>query len=468
MPAFTVKHYEQILQNMISIVVSRTDLSDLTDASVHKHILAATAREIDEAYYQMVRLQDIFSIDTARGDDLDARAAEIQPALITRRQATIATGNVVFSRSGTSGTVNIPAGVVVKTADGIAFETTATAQILDTQTDSGNVPAIAQVAGVSGNVPASTILKFDSVPVGVETVDNPANFTGGEDRESDDDFRDRLKDFIASLPRCTSQALEFGAEQVVLASGQRVKFAHAVEDLNNRGEVYLYIDDGTGTAETNTAVTDELVTEGLGGAANVGPPIFPAGDTAIGGEERLYLNNVPVKDTQPFILVSTDRGTLTDGVEYTYDPTSGLIVFNPALVADEGISVSYTHYTGLIQEVQKVIDGDENDRENYPGWRAAGVRVWVLTPAVLVQSVDANLTISEGFATSEVINDVEDAILDYINNLGISGDVVRARIIEIIMSVSGVYNVNLVAPAADVIILDDQLPRTTLGNLNIT
>ena len=460
MPAFTPLRQEQILQQMINTVVARSSLSDLNDASIFKHLLRATSRGVDEAYFQMANLQDVFNLDTARGEDLDERAAEIQPATLSRNLATTATGTVIFTAS--AGPVVVPSGTVVKTADGISFVTTAAG---NTGTQ---IAAVAQTAGASGNVTAGSIVKFDQKPAGVQSITNTVNFTNGSDRETDSQFRDRIFRFIDTLAQNTIRALEFAAEETEISTGQRVVFSKAVEDDILRGEITLYVDDGAGTAETFDTETDELITEGLGGAADLGDG-FPAGDTAVGGEERLYFNNVPLKylPTAP-VLFSGQRGALTEGVDYTYNPADGLIVFSPPLSVDEGIKATYDYYTGLIAEVQKVIDGDINDRVNYPGVRAGGVRVIVTVPTILIQTIEASLTVSEGFTESEVFQNVTNAILDYVNNLGISGDVLRARLTEVIMGVPGVFNMDLVAPASDVIMLDDELPRTSTGNVTLT
>lgn len=461
MPALVLKSYEQILQAMINHVVAQSDLSDVNDASQFKHLLSGPAREMDEIYFQMGSMRDLFSLDAAQGDDLDARAQEIQPALLTRIAATKATGFVVFSRAVTSGTVNIPAGTVVKTADGKEFETTAVGTILDTFSVSADVPIIAKVAGADGNVVASTIIKFDNKPTGVDSVTNNADTNFGTDEESDDAFRDRIREFISSLARCTPEALEFIAKTVELSTGQRVIFAKVVEDLINRGEVILYVDNGQGTAESFTEVLGENVTEGLSG---------PPPDSAVGGEEFLFLDQKPIRRVgpTPLSILSSVRGPLTDGVEVTVNDADGQLFFDPPLVTGEIITASYTAFDGLLAAVQKVIDGDPNDRVNFPGWRAAGVRVLTAVPQILIVQVVANLVITEGFADAAVQTEVRDALLEYINNLGISGDVIRNRLIEVMMSVPGVENLTLTDPLTDIIMLDDQLPRTTILNIALT
>ena len=459
MPAPVFKRYEQILQAMINGVVSRTTLTDITDSSIFKHTLAAHARELDEVYFQMGLLQDTFSLDTAAGQDMDDRAAQVSPALITRVPATRSIGQVTFSRTGTSGTVTIPAGTVVQTASAVQFATSVAATILDTATTATPVDAVAQLPGAAGNVAANSVTRFGSKPVGVDAVTNGSTFNGGADSEADDVFRARIRAFIASLARGTTEALEFVATNVALSDGRRVRSAHVFEDPDNRGEVVLYVDDGAGTAETVVEVTNENVTAGLAG---------PPADSAVGGEVYLHLAQKPVKVGPAVTLSSSSRGALTAGTHYTLDDASGQLVFTPALAAAEVITATtYTAYTGLIAEVQKVVDGDSADRTLYPGWRAAGVRVRVRAPTVLQQIV-VGILVTQGVVKADAITAAKQVVAEYINNLGISGDVVRAELIQRVMGVTGVVNCVLATPAADVTLLDDQLARALDANITFT
>lgn len=464
MPRFQTKRYEQILAQMIAKLVSRTDLSDISDGSVMKHILAAAARQDDEQYFQMSLLKKLFSIDSATGDDLDARAAEIQPGTITRLAASKSTGNLRFSRVSTVGTVNIPVGTQVKTADGITVETTVAGQITAGNTDSGLVAAIATIAGASGNVASGTLIKFVSKPSGVDSVTNPTAFQFGSDKETDDAFRNRIKSYISSLPRSTLESLEnavLGASDT--DTGATILFSKGIEDSVNRGITTLYIDDGTGSAEGSQQVTSEIVTAGLA-----------PGDVAVGGEERLYLNNKPIKTDSTFTIVSSTRGTLTGGFSYNasyaywVNSSTGQINFSPALATGEMITASeYWYYTGLIALGQKIVDGDENDRENYPGYRAAGTIVYVQTPTVVVPTVELSPTILDGYETATVQTSIKEAIKEYVNSLSISGDVLLAELYKRVMGVSGVYNASITAPTSDVVLLDDQIARIQDSNITI-
>jgi len=116
---------------------------------------------------------------------------------------------------------------------------------------------------------------------------------------------------------------------------------------------------------------------------------------------------------------------------------------------------------------QKIVDGDADDRENYPGLRAAGVHVEATVPTILIQNIEASVVISGGYDDSTVKSNVVSAIKEYVNGLGISGDVLRAELISRIMEIEGVANVTLDTPASDVIILDYQMARTTDSNITV-
>ena len=356
---------------------------------------------------------------------------------------------------------------------------------------------------------------------------NLTSFSQGRDKETDDKFRTRLKAFIKGLARCTVQGIEAGVVgQVDPETGTTILFAKIVEDIVNRGNVILYVDDGTGTAESiadaatdivsvltwngtttittpdtsevaaddwirldsdgqwfeiaslvpNTSVTilnpgsDSIPTGATASslAVDILTEGFDPSDEAVGGELRLRLDEYPIKDDLPITLATSVSGNLTNGVDYTINPASGDIVMTTALVAGEQVIAGYTYFTGLIDFAQKVVDGDPDDRITYPGYRAGGVLVKVKSPQVLIQNIVGVLVITEGHDQSVVVAAAEQAIRDYINTLTISGDVLRAEMIKRVMLVPGVFNVGFTTPANDVVILDDQLARTNDANVDIT
>ncbi|NJL53741.1 hypothetical protein HC928_00450, partial [bacterium] len=90
---FRPRTFEQILDDMIAYMQSRTEISDFNVGSVIRTVLEAAALEDDEQYFQMVQLLDLFSLTSARGEDLDRRLADFG---ITRRAPTTATARGKF------------------------------------------------------------------------------------------------------------------------------------------------------------------------------------------------------------------------------------------------------------------------------------------------------------------------------------------------------------------------------------
>lgn len=450
-------------------MVARTKLSDLSDSSPFKRLLAASAMQDDEQYYNMYLLLKLFDIDKAKGEDLDARAAEIQPGEITRNEAHKSVGTVVFSRNTVSGSVTKSAGIVGKTNSGLRFITTAgfTINASDppvlpghtTGQDSSPIPVQSVTFGAENNVAANTIIKFENKPTGIDSITNPSAMLQGADEESDDSFLKRIKAYVRSLARATV----YGVEGSLLGvtdpdTGAVILYTKAIEDIINKGYVTLYIDDGTGYAQTNEVITGENVTYGLAG---------PPANSAVGGEEYLFLDNIAINTDESFTLTSSVNGVLTQGTDYYLDSSTGQVNFIVPLVASEVITADYTRYTGLIALAQKIINGDPNDRLNYPGYRGAGVQVTVKTPQLIIQNIEGSLVVEEGYDTTIVIENVQNAILEYVNTLEISGDLILTELIAVIQNVDGVYDVTLTTPTGNVLVLDDQLLRSTVNNINV-
>ena len=457
MARFEPKSFSYFLKRMAYRLVARTDLTDLNDGGVAHTILSAVARELDDMSFQMTNLQRIWDLDTATGPDLDERALDLNPVKLTRKLASFANGSVVFSRTGTVGTVAIPVGTVVRVPGGLEFATSVAGSILDTFTSSTAISAVAVEAGAAGNVDASTITQLDAV-TGVETVTNPVAFTGGQDLESDAQFRERIKAFLRSLPRGTPDALKFAVLDTSLDLFGRIVTAEVIELTGpDLGQVIVYVDDGAGTIE----VTDN----------NYGSPETVV-SLATGGEVRLFLDNKPVR--QGFtVTVERNAVPLTFGVDYTLNFATGQItldsgVFPTGLSVGDTVTAEYTWYEGLIAEAQKIIDGDPADRITYPGYRAAGTQVFVLAPTVLQQLVEALVVIADGFDGTTVRTAVRQAINRYINGLGINGDVLLSELIFAAQSVGGVIDVVFTTPTTNVVIGEGELARVTDANIDLT
>lgn len=467
MGQLVIRTKKQIQERMQNRIVARTDLTDLIDGSSVKQVVAAAAREDDDQYFQMRNHLDLFDIGKASGPDLDERAKEMNPALIGRDEEQVATGEVRFSRTGTTGAITIPVGTEVQvpatgSQETLKYVTTEEATIADASSISNYVDIVSDGTGTKYNVDPDTIIAFGSKPSGVDYVTNPAALTNGRDLESDDSFRNRIRAYIKSLSRATNTALVYAALTAVdTASGKRVIFASVVEDDVLLGNVTVYIDDGAGTAATSDdgAPPDEILVA-----------------SAVGGEIDFYTNNKPINTTETFELEYDDGApvTLVEGTDYTLNPASGHIKLTQASFPtglDNGDSLTlkdYTFYDGLIQQCQKIIDGDPSDRATYPGYRAAGVLVRVLSPEIVWMTFQANITVLAGFNQTDVASEVTAAVSNYINSLSVGEDVILNELRERCMAVVGMYDINVSTPTENRVILDSQLSRILSSAITVS
>lgn len=123
--------------------------------------------------------------DTAESSALLQKAAlyGISPVA-----ATFATGNV--TATGTNGT-NIPLGTILR-LDAVTSYRVTTGQTIASGT--ATLPVIAVLAGATANIPAGTLLTFETPIAGVNSTATVATggITGGNDQEGIEEVRDRL------------------------------------------------------------------------------------------------------------------------------------------------------------------------------------------------------------------------------------------------------------------------------------
>jgi len=478
MPVFQPRNRIEIQREMIARVVARSKLTGLNRNSVAFHVLAAAVNEDAEQYVQMARLRALFSLDSATGSDLDERAAEIVPGVLRRRSALFGSGDVQYTRPGTTGTVSIPAGAQVGATDDqgqVRFRTTVSGSILAGNTSSGALTVVATTAGIRGNVEAGAINQIVTRIPGVTAVTNAVKFSNGQARESDTSFRARVKAFVQAISRGTPVALVGFAKQVLLGDGRRVVFANLVEPIIPTGMVRLFIDDGTGTVEEYEdgyiASWDNFVL------------------SASGGEIHAYTSKRPIRDDGSFALEvdslaaapSSGGGfvSVTRGVDYELNTALGQIELLPggaipSLAAGWALRAHYRSYTGLIKETQAVVDGDPTNPAQRPGVRAGGIRVLVLPPAAIFQSLTASIAVLPDFDPATVAVTATAVVQDYINTLDIGADVIVAEIVERVMGVSGMFNFSIIdlsgsgAGGVDQIILENQVARITSAAISLT
>ncbi len=460
MPLFRPRTRVEILREMIARVIARSSLVGLIRNSAVFHLLAAAADEDADQYYQLANLKLMFSIDTATGSDLDDRARDIQPSTITRRTSQFASGDVTFTRDGTVGTTDIAAGTIVAardTAGQIKYRTTALAQITPGNSTVSGVTVVALEAGARGNADADTIVQLVSRIPGIISVTNPNDFTNGQDRESDDSFRARLKLHVQSLSNGTPTSVVSAALNAQLPDGRQAGFARVYEPVPPDGTYNLYVDDGTGTIEEyeeTYLLADDIMIA-----------------SAVGGETSAYTTNKPVRDDGSFQLW-INSVLQTRDTDYWLNASTGQVELAVALTATDEVKARYRNYSGLIQEIQLVLNGIIGSIV-YPGVRAGGIAAYVLPAQAVWQTITGNVSPKEGYLISTILEAAEEVVSLYINNLDIGEHVIVSEIIERVMGVEGVYDFRVddlsgTAPPVNQIILFNQVARIATVDIGLT
>jgi len=213
---------------------------DVTEADLH----AAAAMADNVIRFGVLAFKRTF-IDTCEGDDLDALINDhlnIQRIAASKAQVTLQ-----FTRTSGGAAGTIPIGTVVTTdadASGTSESFQTTAAIIVPLGNNGpfTVNAEALDTGPEGNVTDGTLVNVTGLFDATFTVTNPATAGGGNNRQSDEEYRETARSFWQSLRRGTLGALETGARTVIT-----VRSATAVED-SDTGLVTVLVSDADGNS----------------------------------------------------------------------------------------------------------------------------------------------------------------------------------------------------------------------------
>ncbi len=238
------------------MLIRRPDLF-LAPGDVTDFLMAAAAAMADKnTQFAAEEFRKTF-VDGATGDDLTSLAND--HFAITRSPATPAQGTVEFSRlTSAAGAGTLSAGTTLSTIEdetGQRQEYTIDADAVFSGAALGPiaVAATAVDVGRDGNAIVDAITNIvDAVFDPTITVTNPLAFAGGNDEETDEQLRERIRAFPNTLRRGTLAALEFGALTVAA-----VRVATAIEDATT-GAVTVFVTDASG-GSTAQMVADVIV-----------------------------------------------------------------------------------------------------------------------------------------------------------------------------------------------------------------
>ena len=240
--------YEEIYNRMSEKYTAESgyEIDPSSDIAIRLRVLAG---EIYNAECSLEWLKRQMFADTASGENLDKIAAERG---ITRKAAVNAEGELIFSVNETLDyPIEIPEGTVVATngETPVRVYTTQSA-VLPQATFSVRARARAELPGYNGNIASGTAEVPVNVPAGIDAVTN-ATFIGGDDEESDETLRLRIKRSYLNRPNPANAAFY-------------KQLAESVEGIDKAGTIERY--SGAGTvgvfvARKDWDVTDEALAE---------------------------------------------------------------------------------------------------------------------------------------------------------------------------------------------------------------
>ena len=178
-------------------------------------------------------------------------------------------------------TVNVPA---TGTTAAISFTTDEDVVLPAGFAEVDNVSVTAVVPGSSGNISTNQLNGTQAFPTppftGARAI-NPAKFTTGADRETDDELKDSIRNWVQSLSRGVQAAIKNAIIGLVdPVTAKRVVSANVILP-QSVGPVLVYIDDGTGFEPSFQEQGYEDIL-----------------DSATGKKSRLQLNFTPVVKAQ--------------------------------------------------------------------------------------------------------------------------------------------------------------------------
>lgn len=184
----------------------------------------------------------------------------------------------------------IQAGTVVSvpatgTTAQINFTTDSKAILLSGESEVDNISVTCSSAGSQGNIPIQAINgtnAFQTPPFPGARAINPVKFTTGLDRETDDELRDAIQNWVQSLSRGVVGAIKNAIVGLVdPVTAKRVVSANIILPQSTAAPVLVYIDDGTGF---EPSFSDQGFEDIL--------------DNSAGDETRFTLDNSPVVKAQ--------------------------------------------------------------------------------------------------------------------------------------------------------------------------
>jgi|LSQX01.1.fsa_nt_gb uncharacterized phage protein gp47/JayE len=331
---FKRKRYEDIIADMEARArVLYGDDVNLTERSPLGLFLKSVAWEqakswelAEEVYYSGYK-------DDAEGVSLDGVSKFIGMTRKPAEKARFANDEMTpawIAVTGTSGTV-VPAGFLVRTKEGTAFEVVETVTIQP----SGAADAVIQAVlpGIGGNVPANTIAEIVNPVTGVTSVNNPSAVKGGKAEELDYELRDRYDSSLSLGGASTVDSVRAALLQLEgVKTALVIENDTMLEDADGRPpkSISAYVDGGD-----PSLVTKLILQTKAGGIRAAGSMELDVQDDAgtmhtIGytPAEPVYVWVLVTLTTNAYFPVNGDNLVRTEIIKYIGGTDAGMVEYS--------------------------------------------------------------------------------------------------------------------------------------------
>lgn len=253
---------DQFIQNAVTVAQAASNQALTFDiGSVTLALLEGDIQNWLTIQAQISILAATIRLSTCQNDaDIDSFIHDFG---LNRLPAVASIGILTYARSTPTAQAIIPVGTLAQTVTGIQFSVTLdttnpyynptlNAYVMNAGISSITIPAQASVAGAAGNVGANTITQIVGALPYVDTVTNAATFTGGVDKETNEQVKQRFALYFASLSRANKEALEYAI--TIVQDGIKYNLIENVDYTTNTtlyGQFWAVIDEGNGTASTD-------------------------------------------------------------------------------------------------------------------------------------------------------------------------------------------------------------------------
>lgn len=326
---FQIKDFPSIAASMINHArATQSKLTDFNVGSVARTILEAPAIEIEELYQQMwVGLME--SIPVAIYNSFG----------FSRLQSAPAFGIIRVAVAPSSTPSVIPAGSIFQVDGGELSFVSMIEQSIPANVSFVDVQVRAQTPGGSGNIDAGTSFSVRPAISAMSTAVALGKFIGGRDEETEAEQKERFAEFIRTISRATTSALEFGVSSAAVRSPEgaimeQARFQSIVEpwrtDLSQPPAlVNVYIHNGVDGA--SLALIEE-VKKVLFGYREADGTVVP-GWKAAGVRVDVYAaNSISVNVTGSVVVASN-----FDGAEVIAQVSAAIADYIAALNIDEDV-----------------------------------------------------------------------------------------------------------------------------------